>query len=374
MLIPSIASEEGWKKYFNVDILRAYGYCQRIVNLYNKILTDSSNPMIKKMVMGIIGRDTVGHWKDIQQIYTKFLGIKCIRCEEAVKRIAMGIPFEKVVNDVSLNAIPQWKLFEDLKTLFLILNNIVTKVVSANEIEHENIFVNTDIQVKRLSGNPLEVLRLIKGFYSTIISLLPLYNEYSYFIYITRSMPMELLHKYFHNLDLNYLSKYSIYYNKIEVCKDHENGIIIIHSDNSVAHYVNMFVEAVYRFIKRSLKLNLSKFFNLVDEDYRYVSTMIEEVKNIGKEVPANLSEKVLNIIRRNSITQKIGTNYACSDTKILFYRDSCRVDIGSVNIDYSDFVEGLTPYFLTGLVIVKDLQKKNSGIVKARLRVYYPI
>jgi hypothetical protein len=372
ILIPRIADREGWKKYFEIDIVRALGYSQRILDLYNRITTDSSNILIKKMVMGVIGRDTIGHWRDIQQIYAKLLGIKCVKCEEAVKRISAGIPFEKVVDSVSISFVPGWKLLDDIKTISIILSSVLNKVEIFDKIDQQRDLVNIDILVKQLSSNPLEITKLIKGFYSILISLLPLYNEYTFFLHITKAFPNSLMKKFFPGLNLDELSKFGVKYDFVNICREEEP--LLVHSNNSVARYINMYVETIYLFIKRSLKIGFSKSFKIVDEEHRYLSTMIREAARIGEDIGKDIRKKVLNIIRTNSIIQKLGQKYVCSNTNIVFHRNRCQVAIGSTNISYTEFIEGLTPYLLTGLAIFKDIQEKDREVVKARMHIYYSL
>lgn len=371
MLIPSIASKEGWKKYFRVDILRVLGYCQRVLGLYNEICTNSSNPMIKKMIIGVIGRDTIGHWRDIQLLYKKFYGITCTKCEEAIKRIAAGVPFENVVNETSLSISSRWELVEDLKTLLLILNNIVSKTINPEEIDIEGIGGN-DVDIKRLSSNPLEIFRFIRGFYSTSVSLLPLYNDYTFFLHISRSIHISLLDKYFPKLDISVLGLYNVNYERIKLCKDNEYTILIPSKD-SIANYVYMYIETLYRMIRRSLKIKISSILNLVDEKLKYVSTMIREVKNIENQFEPSASQKLINIIRRNSVIQKLGFSYVYSTSTVLFNVDKDDVIIGSGVLKCRDFFDGLSPYILTGLAYLEDIQtNEDKRKVKAKLHIYY--
>ncbi|MEM1644461.1 MAG: hypothetical protein QXL96_01095 [Ignisphaera sp.] len=373
MLIPSIASKDGWKKYFKTDILRVLGYCQRVLGLYNEICANNSSSMIKKMVIGVIGRDTIGHWRDIQSLYKKFYGITCIKCEEAVKQIAAGVPFENVVNGTSLSISSRWELIEDIKTLLLILINIVNKTMDPEEIDVEDISGN-DIDVKRLSSNPLEIFRFIKGFYSTSLSLLPLYNDYTFFLHISRSIHTDLLYKYFPKLDINALGLYNINYEKIKLCKDDEYTILIPSKD-SIANYIYMYIETVYRIVKRSLKIKISSIFDLVDEKLKYVSTMIHEAKNVETEFNPSASQKLINIIRRNSITRKLKLGYVYSTSTILFNIDKDNVLIGSSVLKCEDFFNSLSPYILTGLAHLEDLQSgKGKRVVKAKLHIYYSV
>lgn len=366
-LIPSIVSKDRWRKYFGSEILRALGYCRKVLNLYDRILTDDSSPLVKKMVMGVIGRNTIGYWRDIQTLYRRFFGIACIGCEEAIKRIAMGIPLDNVVENVSVQAIDRWRLVEDLRVLAATLSSVINRTVSKDEVLQEN----TEVMIKRLSGNPLDAFRLIKGFYSTNISLLPLYNECTFFLYVARSIHRDLIDKFFPDLDMAMLKNYGVEFNTVSVCSD-DRFSILIPSTNSVNQYIIIYIETLYRILKQSMRLGLTRFFKILDEEQVFISTMINEVKKIEKEMKRGAGNTIIDTILKNSLTRRTSSNYMYSTTNVLFHRDKDEVVIGSRNIRCENFFEGLTPYLITGLAYLGDIQDKGGELIKARLHIYH--
>jgi len=370
-LMPGIAKPEGWKKYFKVDMLRALGYCEKVLGLYNRIIENQSNPMIKKMVMGVIGRDTIGHWRDIEAIFMKFFGIKCVNCEDAIKKIAAGAPFETVVNKTSIHVISRWRLVEDVKTLALILSNILNraKVLSVEELDSRAS--DLDNIVKQLTGNPLEILRFVKGFYSTTISLLPLYNEYTFFIYITQSMPNIVLDMFFPGLDMTMLEGYGLKYRRIALCNEPPYSILVP-TDDSIFHHVKMYIDTVYRIVRMSIRNTIASFISIEDEEKKFIDTMMGEAKILEDRVSLPASKKLVNTLKRNSVSRRVSANTVYATSNILFYKDRSSVLIGSASISCKDFFEGITPYIITGLAHLRDIQEKEGGIVKARLHIYY--
>lgn len=368
MLIPDVANSEGWKKYFKSDIVRVLGYCEKILGLYNRIATSSSDPLVKKIVMGVIGRDTIGHWRDIQTLFKKFFGIICMNCGDAVRRIAIGVPFDTVINEVSLRT-QKTELLEDVRTLSTILSGIARKAMieSGEWSEKETI----DIMIKRMSGNPLEVIRLVKGFYSTTISLLPLYNQYTFFLYIARSLYENLVKEYFAALDLSMLARYGIKFKHIRVCRD--SGYAIYTPDfDSTAHYINIYVTTAYNMIKKSIRVGLTKFFNIADEEKKFISVMIDEVEKIKLRFSPALTNTIINMIRRSSGARKIMSNHIhYAITEAVFYTEKDQAVVNSNKVRCSDLLEGLAPYILTGLAYFSDFQERD-GVAKAYLHIYY--
>lgn len=366
-LIPSVTSRDRWRRYFRFEVLRALGYCKKVLGLYNRICTDSSSPLIRKMVIGVIGRDTIGHWRDIQTLYRRFFGITCKKCEDAVKRIAMGVPLENVIDSIQIQTVNRWRLVEDVKAMTTILNSIVSKAINKHDAEPEDI----ETMVKHLSSNSLEVFRLIKGFYSTNISLLPLYNECTFFLYITRSINKGLIDKFFPGLDIAMLSSYGIEFKVLRVCRDDEFAILVP-SSNSVSQYVITYISTLYRVLRQSLRLGLATFFRILDEEHVFVTTMAKEAKKLEREMSPQTSSTVINTVCKNSLILKTRSNYAYLTTNILFYKDKDEVAVGSGNLRCKDLFDGLSPYLVTGLAHFSDINDKGGDIVKARLHLYH--
>lgn len=362
-LIPDVANGESWRRYFSVDMIRALGYCRKVLALRDFIVSKSSDPIVKKIIVGIVGRDTVGHCKDVQTLFRRFFGILCRGCGKAVKSVAMGIQFEKVAVEVSIEAV-DLGLTEDIKALELVLGRITSGAVNVEKAE-------LDKAIKRMAGNPLEIFRLVKGFYSVNISLLPLYNPNTFFIYTTRSSFKSILRMFYPNIDFSVLSKYGLVFREIRICRD-DSYTMYIHDDNSTAKDVNTFVEMVYRLIRRSLGLGLSRFFGLDDEEKRFILKMLPEAKKLEGELQLKRREIVFNLIKKGLTATRISPAYIYAKADVVFSKDSDTVTIGSIRTTCRDFVEALTPYIVTGLAYLKDVSELDST-VKAKLYIYYP-
>ncbi|MEM0489963.1 MAG: hypothetical protein QXH73_01955 [Ignisphaera sp.] len=72
------------------------------------------------------------------------------------------------------------------------ISNIIEKSIE-EYVDRPKFDVPNDI--KRMTSNPLYIFKFTRGFYSILVSLLSLYNQYSFFINITRSIPEKLLLK-----------------------------------------------------------------------------------------------------------------------------------------------------------------------------------
>ncbi|MEM0026553.1 MAG: hypothetical protein QXT53_01280 [Ignisphaera sp.] len=356
MLIPPVASYEKWKQFFKRDIGRALGYCERIVGLYNKLSMTYSDINTKKIVAGIIGKNTIGHWRDIQKIFEEFFGIKCIRCSEIVKDIASGIPYDMVLQKVSL-FFGEPRAIREIEALMVILAEIYKNSVIARPPAITSSIFNVDYNT--LTSNPLHIIRILRGLYTSFLALLPLYNEFTYFLLITRNMDYDLFKKYFRDLDLGFLSRFGIKYRKIHLC---EETAIIGHEKNSAGEKIQILVNNIYRFFKQQ-PYAIRRFIRVIDEEEKFVRSMIATLQGISTELGIKVSQSLYSSLYRNAEKRYIRAGYTYVETIIRVNRRDCSVKIKDFSIAYKDFVGYMEPYMITGLFQLDNIIPKDDYI-----------
>ncbi|ADM27219.1 hypothetical protein Igag_0378 [Ignisphaera aggregans DSM 17230] len=364
ILIPNILSIDGWKKYLSVDILRVYGYIQRLKEIYNGLRSSYESVRSKKIVMGVVGKDTIGYWRDIQYVFKDFFGIECSGCEEAVKRIAMGIPLENVVDSVKL-VFRDSKLIQDLDSIYNILNRILSTIVDVRNGDR----ISIEDYLNRLSGNPLYIFDILRGFYSTMVNLLPLYNEYTLFLEITRFIPMKLYNIFFKGFDFNILKKIGIVYRSIDVCKDQEY-MAVVHEAHSVGSSINVLVDEIYRYIDLSRKNLKIKMIKLYDERAIFVESMSKFIDDIYEFLDIKNIDKFYNDLDRYSHRKFIKAGYSYLESKIRIDMETDYVALGESRYKCEQFMDMLSPYIILGLGWIDSINRKNH-LIEGILHIY---
>lgn len=358
MFIPPVASHEKWKQFFRRDIGRALGYCERVVGLYNKLSMTSSDIKTKKIVAGIIGKNTIGHWRDIQKIFEEFFGVKCIKCSEAIKDVASGIPYDTALQKISL-FFGESRAIKEIESLIVILSEIYKSSVAARPLITTPKILDTDYST--LTSNPLHIIRILKGLYTSLLALLPLHNEFTYFLLITRNIDYDLFKKYFMDLDLGSLSRFGIRYRKIQLCGE---SMIIGHEKNSTGEKVLLLVDNIYRLFEQQ-PYAIRKFINVVDEKEKFVRSMIKAAREVSTELGVKDVQSLSSSLYRSAEKRHVRAEYIYVETFVRIDRRDCKVKIKDLSIPYKDFIEYMEPYAITGLLQIDSIISKNgySGI-----------
>ncbi len=365
ILISNISSIEGWKKYFSVDIFRVYGYVQRLREIYSALRNSHDSIRTKKIVMGVIGKDTIGYWRDIQQVYREFFGIECRGCREAVGRIAMGIPFENVVNEARLLSRDS-ELIQHLDSLYKLLDRVIDVMGIKGR---DRISIENDLNT--LLGNPLHIFNIIRGFYSTLINILPLYNEYTMFLEITRSIPIKIYNTFFNGFNLNDLIKMNIAYKRFRVCRDQEYEIVA-HETHSIGNQVNLLVNEIYSYIDLSREKLRTKMIKLYDERSIFIENMAKFISKVYEFLGIKCSEKFYSDINRYSYHRFVKGGYSYLELKIRINKETNSVVMGGSRYGCEVFLDMISPYIILGLGWIDPINEKDyfiDGVLHIYLR-----
>lgn len=363
VLIPNISSIGGWKKYFSIDIFRIYGYMQRLREIYSALKSSYESTKSKKIVMGVIGKDTIGYWRDIQQIYKNFFGIECRGCREAIKRIAMGIPLGNVVDSVKL-VFRNSELIRGLDSIYKVLDSVMGIV----DVKGENR-ISIEDDLNRLSGNPLYIFDLLRGLYSTMINILPLYNEYTLFLEITRTMPMKLYSTFFKGFDFSVLRKVGIVYGSIDMCKDQEYRIMV-HDIHSIGNNIDLLVDEIYDYIDFSRESLKTKMVRLHDERTMFVENMTRLISDVYELLDIKNIDKFYNDLNRYSYRKLVRARYSYLELKIRVDKEADHAVLGESIYKCEQFIDLLSPYIILGLGWIDSINEKNH-LIKGVLHIY---
>jgi len=353
MLIPDIASAEKWKMFLRGDVGRALGYCERVLGLYNSIRMRIGDEKIKKMVVGIIGRDTIGHWKDIQSVYEEFFGVRCIGCEEAVKSIAMGIPYSVALQSVSLR-LENSSYMKEVEGLVILLSKVLRE--SSVYIERSDVLKELERDLSTLLNNPLAITRIVKSFYESLRLLLPLYNKFTFFITISRSITKNLLERFFKDLDFKMLSKFNIRFRKEMICR---NTAVFMQDKDSLGELILFLTNSIYRFLKNSK--GMRRFVSVGNEEEKFINEMLKLVPQMYHDMGYSEDYSLYSALYKSAITTLVRGNFIRISSRIRIDRERDVALIHNYTIKCENFINMLEPYIITGLAYLNSVTKHNS-------------
>jgi hypothetical protein len=355
MLIPDVGSAEKWKKYFKGNIAVALGYCERVLGILNNLRIKSEDIVTKKIVAGVIGRDTIGHWRDIQEIFSEFFGIKCVNCDEIIKSIAIGIPAEQVLQKASLK-FEDSELVKFVEELFLLLSRIL-KISNVN-IEGHDIRRKIERDLSALVNNPLRIVEIVKGFYDSLRSLLPLYNGFTFFLMVSRSITNTLLEKYFKSLDLEMLNRFGIRFKEENICS---NIKVFMHERESVGYYTTILVPTIYSMFSKSRSLR--RFIGDVNEEEKFIKEMLKIVSNIYRDLGYVEEQPFYVALYRGAIATRVRANHIHLVAKVRIDNERDTATIHTYSTSCENFVHLLEPYIITGLAYIESISKAGNKL-----------
>jgi hypothetical protein len=355
MLIPDIASAEKWKMFFQGDIGRALGYCERVLGLYNNIRMRLGDEKVKKIVVGVIGKDTIGHWRDIQEVFREFFGVKCVRCEEVVRSIAMGVPYSVALKNASLR-------LEDSSYI----RNVEELAILLSKVHREsNIYLEKSDNLKELErdfsallNNPLNIVEIVRGFYSSLKYLLPLYNRFTFFITISKYITRNLLEKYFKDLDLKLLSKFNIRFREDKLCK---NIDILTHEKGSIGEAIVFLVNSIYRFFDRSR--GMRRIIGVKDEEERFVKEMLKLVTVIYQDLELVENTALYSSLYRSAVRTLAKGGYIYISVRVRIDQERNVAIIHNYTTSCENLVNIIEPYMITGLASIDNVAIHGNKI-----------
>jgi hypothetical protein len=353
MLIPDIASVEKWRMFFRGDVSSALGYCERVLGLYNSMRMSVGDVRTKKIVVGVIGKDTIGHWRDIQEVFKEFFGIRCIRCEEAVKNIAMGIPYTVALQRVSLR-FEAFNYIRSVEELAILLSKVLKE--SGVHLVRPDGLRKLDRDVSVLLNNPLNIIDVVKSFYESLRRLLPLYNRFTFFITVSRSITESLMEKYFRGLNLEALAKFNIKFRKETLCRDIP---VFMHVRGSLGETIMFTVNSIYKFLNSSR--GMRKFIDVVDEEERFVKEMLRLATNVYRDMGYTEDHTFYSALYRGAISTLVKGSFIRISTRVRIDREKGMATVHGYTTKCENLVNLLEPYIMTGIAHIGSVTVHND-------------
>lgn len=360
-------TSDGWRKYFKVDLLRAASYAARIRRLVELLKLRSGTLAAVKIVMGVIGRDTVGYSRDIQECFSDFLGVKCIGCQEAVAKVSMGVPLEQVAPSAAIK-FGEVEFLNLVKVLEGLLREGMRTAIGADiDEDYLNAVVTKDFNA--LSGNPLRVFNLLRGLLTTLRKVLPHYNPYTFFVYSLRNAPRFAVEKFLGTANIEVASRFGIAIEDLIPSKDGAYSIVT-HKPGTVGDALVSATDIIFQVHEVGALLH-HKRLRVRNERQHYVETFTPLVEDVASTLGVERQLKVVVALLSNLRRERYGS-YSVVKAKIKTENPALHASIEGRRIPIDRFVGGLAPYLLLGLGKFENVSKEETNIV-ANLVIYLP-
>lgn len=361
-------SYDGWREFFKVDLLRVASYAARIRRLVELLKLRSGTLAAVKIVMGVIGRDTIGYSRDIQECFSSFLGVECLRCREAIAKVSAGVPFEQVASSVAL----RFGEVEFLKLVRVLEGLVRDGVKAAIGVDIDEDYLNTVVEkdFNTLSGNPLRLFKLLGGLLTTLRRVLPHYNPYTFFVYSLRNTPRFAVEKFLGVANIEVAGRFGIAIENLIPSKDGAYSIIS-HKPGSVGDTLASATDLMFRIHEVGIVLNHRRL-RVRDERRDYIEVFTPLVKDVASTLGVEGHMRMVTAILLSSAQREKHGTYITVRTKVRTENPALNASIGGRRIAVDRLMSGLAPYLLLGLGRFENIVKREADIV-ADLVVYLP-
>lgn len=351
---------EEWKRFFKSDVVQAAGRASRLLSLVALLGGAPSSPATLKVVMGVIGRDTIGHSREIQALFRDLLGIECAGCPEAIERISMGIPLSRAASSVRL----RFRGSEWLN-LVRVLDRLLReslKRAGVAELSEGYAYDLAEKDYAALAGNPLRVFSIVRGFYAASRRILPLYSPSAFFVQALRAVPRFCLGKLGAEESVEAARAFNIAVEEIVPCAD-ESCSLLSHVPGSAGDLLSSAIDIVYRLHDLGSPHG-SRRLRIRDELGGYVARVGPAVGFmagvLGVERERGRVSRVL--LSEGNVIGRYG-GFKLVRLRVRTERPAKTVRVGGREWGAEAFVRGLSPYLVLGLGRLENLRRGESDV-----------
>jgi len=355
-----------WRRFFKVDLFRVASYSARVRRLVELLKARSGTLAAVKIVMGVIGKDTVGYSRDIQECFSSFLGVRCLRCREATAKVSMGMPLEQVVPSVALR-------FEETEFLssVMVLERLARESVRlAVGVDIDEGYLNTAAEkdFNALVGNPLKVFDLLRGLLTTLRRMLPHYSPHAFFVYSLRNVPRFAAERFLGAMNIEVAGKFGIAFEDLIPARDSSYSLIS-HRPGTVGDVLVSAIDTAFR-VHEVCDLLHHKRLRVRDERQHHIEAFTPLIEDVADALGVKSQLETVVAPLLGSARRERRGSYSVVRIGVRTENPALYVSAGGRRIPVDRFMGGLAPYLLLGLGRFENVVREASNIT-ADLVVY---
>ncbi|MCS7099543.1 MAG: hypothetical protein RMH84_06255 [Sulfolobales archaeon] len=360
-------SYDDWKRFFNVDIAGVAVRASRLLSLVELLRSAASPTAAVKIVAGVIGRNTVGHSRDIQKCFREFLGIECLGCRELVKRISVGVPLAQVSAYAKLS-FKEAEWLNSLRVLEKFLRESL-KIAAGIELRDEHLKAMATKDYAALTGDPLGVFSMLRGFYVASRRILPHFSPHAFLIQTLRGVPRFALERLVGKEGLEVLSRFRMSFRELIPCENSDYSLLS-HSAGTPGDFISSSIDLVFRLHELGSSYRL-KHLRVKNEKEVFLDKATLAVDRVAEWLSVKREFSTLSklLLSGGRIVERL-TTLQIVKVRIEAGKPARRVSIGGRELEVGEFMKGLSPYSVLGLSRFENLVDRGASI-EAGLLVY---
>jgi len=356
---------ETWRRFLKVDVLRSLNYVKRVLRLVEVLRSSSTSVRTVKIAVGIIGRDTVGHSRDIRETLERLLGVTCVGCDEVVRDVARGIPLEQVAPSAKL-LFHETQLLRELKLLEGLLTEVAKGHARVNEDYVEELVRRDYIT---LTGNPLELFRLLRGLVAVLLRLLPLYSPVSFTVRSLRSVPRFAVAKLLGDPLPESLRRFGVELVELLPVEPGEYTLLT-HRVGSLGDLISSVVDRACAAL-REVSTARPRYVRVPDWERAYLGFALAQLGRFAELLEVTREATVVgNLVRDVGKVLRTSEDYILVGARLLV-GPGPKAYIGGRMVSTEVLLKGLAPYLVLNLAELRSIDRGEHGPTRLELYVY---
>ncbi len=359
---------EGWRRFFESHVAQVAARASRFLRLVERLRSSPESPEAVKIVMGVIGRDTVGRSKEIREAFRKLMGVECLGCGEAVEMVSRGVPLERAIGSARLS----FRRSEWLDSLTLLerLAHESLRNTGMLETSEDVLRSFSERDYATLVGDPLKVFGMLRGLYASLRWVLPLYSPHAFLVQALRGVPRFAIDKLGWRSHVEVAGRFGLALEEKLPCADPDYSVVS-HAPGSTGDMVSSMVDLAYRLHEIALRSSPRRL-RVADERRKYLNEALlavaplAEMLGAGRELDA-VSRTLLNEGRVAG--RYLG--YRLVEVRIKTQKPARYVTVGRARMGVELFMRGVAPYLVLGLGRMGGFEERGGVEVIFNLSVY---
>ncbi|MEZ0290826.1 MAG: hypothetical protein ABWJ42_07055 [Sulfolobales archaeon] len=267
-----------WRDYFQFLANNLYKELIRLIRLREEIINSFYRDKVttSRILLGVIDRRTIAHSSSLRRIFENVLGLKIDNSDEIIRRVARGVPLERLVDSIEKLRLEEPPLLIFIYKLVGEVESIIRDSVYRGYLEEVDEIVARELNrdLSRLN-NPFTIVSVIKTIVGDTLRLLPLYNPASFFIISTRCISNEAIDLFYPSLwnreSIDLLN--SVGFRLKEILRL-DDLTIYSHEENSLGYRLSLLIDRLYELLIR-ISRHTKRYVKVEDEISLFYRTML---------------------------------------------------------------------------------------------------
>ncbi len=367
-----------WYRYFRKYLGHLYLALGRNIGVWRLLSGDissaASSPSLARLLLGVIGRRTVGHSGRIRRIVRNVYGVGVRGSDQIVRKIRMGVPLGSLDDEIKVFRVEDREpIISLIEYSYYRVRSILERLPRGKEIIGEidsRVESGLEATYRSIRSNPLNLVKQLSSCLPAISRIQPHLNPYSRIAISLRSITLghiEMFYGSYRDIDDSLRSFLASGLEPAIAIESNGDSTIYSYREGSMLKELSELIYGVRKLYFRLAK-TLRPYVRFRDIERIGYFSLSREYMKLSKVVPeARRHRDILGKLYRVAyMVRNIGNNIYVIGGKARIDSNSCTVYLpNSMTMRCTDF---------NGLVSLQSILSLSSLEIEERVRNIYKV